>query len=114
MCRRNHLAGAVHIVVVAIDLDQARVGRNSIHIVVPLSVDFNESIIVRIHLKLQMSRLIKVIESLSKSSVIRIGYPVTTIFNCRIVAGKIIVVSVLCLVHTSTGHTVDRVISISV
>ena len=38
MRRRDHLAGAVDVVVISVDLDQTRVGFNAIHIVVHRAV----------------------------------------------------------------------------
>ena len=114
MQRGNDLKGAVDIVIIALDLDQARIGRNAIHIVVKHSVDLNNSVIVRIRLKLQMSVLIEVIECFRKTCVIRIGHPVAAVFNCCIIAGKIIVISVFCLIQAVANHTVDRIVGISV
>ena len=91
MCAGHYLAGAVYIVVVAVDLNQTRVGLYPVYIVIQYAVLFHDAVLeigIRWIYRFRIStrnnhsaKFIKVIESRRNSGIIWIGDPMTRILN---------------------------------
>ena len=112
----DYLAGAVYIVVIAIDLNQASVEANAVDIVIQFAVFIHNAILRGIgRINDHAAIFIKAVECRCKASIIGIGNPMTGVLHCRVVyASEIIVVSVFCQIQAVANHAVDGIIRISV
>ena len=112
--RRDHLAGAVDVVVISVDLDQACVGRDAINIVPKFSIDLHDTIIVRIGLHDHVTIFIEIIETFRKPCIIGVRHPVPSVFHSFIITGKVVIVSVFCQIQAIADCAVDRIVCVSV
>ena len=112
--RRDHLAGAVDVVVISVDLDQAGVGRDAINIVPIFSIDLHDTIIVRIGLHDHVTIFIEIIETFRKPCIIGVRHPVPSVLHSFIITGKVVIVSVFCQIQAIADCAVDRIVCVSV
>ena len=112
----DHLAGAVYIVIIAVNLNQASVEANAVDIVIQFAVFIHNAILRGIgRINDHAAIFIKAVECRCKAGIIGIGNPMTGVLHCRVVyASEIIVVSVFCQIQAVANHAVDGIIRISV
>ena len=112
----DHLAGAVYIVIIAVNLNQASVEANAVDIVIQFAVFIHNAILRGIgRINDHAAIFIKAVECRCKAGIIGIGNPMTGVLHCRVVyASEIIVVSVFCQIQAVADHAVDGIIRISV
>ena len=112
----NHFAGTVYIVIVSINLDQACIVLNTMHVVVEYTVLVNNAVFIRIRVVNNHSAVfVKIIERLCKARVIRIGNPMARVLYRRVIsASEIIIISILSQIQPEAYSSVDRIIGISI